>query len=134
MGTETKTEKTETKTEKTETEAKTSPTTEERLAAQGFFQSGRMWNLGLGQDVDNMLHDPTWGGKIFHASSATLKLVGLTAVGKSVYNRSARYLAARAASKAASQLTGLQVGQALETAAQATAACCTSGEVFEKMV
>ena len=128
------TEKTETKTEKTETEAKTSPTKEERLSAQGFFKSGRMWNLGLAQDGENMFYDPSWGGKIFHASSATLKLVGLTAIGKSIYSRSARYLAARAASKAASQLTGLQVGQALETAAQAAAACCTGSAVFEKMV
>jgi len=122
-------------TEKTETETKTKSETahhnkeaetvilpsDKELAAKGFFPSGRLWNMGLFQDLDNMHKDPSWSGKTLHLSSNVLKVVGLTTIVGSVCRRSARYLAARAARKAVMQLTHAQVGQAFEAAAQATA-------------
>lgn len=98
------------------------PTQKEVLAGQGFFRSGQIWNLGVFQDVENLLDDPKWSGKAFHLVKGGVTIIGGVAVGKYGYNRITGYLAARAASKAVSHMMGSQMSQGFEAAAQAVAA------------
>jgi hypothetical protein len=88
--------------------------TDEELAKKGFFHRGSMLTMGLGQDVTNLINDPTIGGKVFHTATAAVKVVGIgTSVGL-VYGTIKNYLGKRSAAKAAEALApalGERVGE-----------------------
>ena len=126
------------KTEKTETEPKTTPVhpkhadaaaavilSDTELAAKGFFHRGGNWGIGMVQDFRNVRLAPS-GTKTYHFIVGTVKALTYVSIAEGAYNLGkwclAKIAARRAAAKLASKLTGLEVGDAVETAMTATAA------------
>jgi hypothetical protein len=101
---------------------------DKELAAQGFYHRGGKWGFGVAQDFRNIRLAPS-GDKLYHLGAGMVKSIGIAIVVEGIAEDAykagkwclAKLAARKAAAKAASKLTGLEVGDSAEVAMTATA-------------